>query len=61
MGNKVTVLIRPVYSPTMWQCWSDNAGASWDAAARTTFPGYAQSMVRTRCGTIVVAHRYPHY
>jgi hypothetical protein len=61
MGNKVTVVIRPVYSQTMWQCWSDNAGATWDTAARATFPGYAQSMVRTKSGVILVAHRYPHY
>lgn len=61
IGNKVTVLIRPIYSPMMWQCWSGDAGASWDAAARTTFPGYAQSMLRTRSGVIVCAHRYPHY
>jgi len=61
IGNVVTVLVRPVYSPTMWQCWSHNAGATWDAAARATFPGYAQSMVRTRSGAILCAHRYPHY
>mgnify|MGYP003498229060 CR=1 FL=1 len=34
---------------------------NWDAAARTTFPGYAQSMQRTASGVIVCAHRYPHY
>jgi hypothetical protein len=61
IGNTVTVLIRPVYSPTMWQCWSYDAGATWDAAARTTFPGYAQSMVRTKSGIILCAHRYFHY
>jgi hypothetical protein len=61
LGNKVTVLIRPVYSPTMWQCWSDDAGGHWDSASRTTFPGYAQSMIRTQSGAILVAHRYPHY
>ncbi len=61
IGNTVTVLIRPVYSPMMWQCWSDNSGATWDAAVRATFPGYAQSMVRTSSGAILCAHRYPHY
>lgn len=61
IGNKVMVVIRPVYSQTMWQCWSDDAGATWDAAARTTFPGYAQSMVRLKSGVIAVPHRYPHY
>jgi hypothetical protein len=61
MGNKVMVLVRPIYSPMMWQCWSTDAGAQWDAAARTTFPGYAQSMLRTHSGVMVCAHRYPHY
>jgi len=61
MGNRVTVLIRPVYSPYMWQCWSYDGGATWDAAVRSTFPGYAQSMTRTASGALVCAHRYPHY
>jgi hypothetical protein len=61
IGNRTTVLIRPVYSPYMWQCWSDDSGANWDAASRATFPGYAQSMIRTKSGVIVCAHRYPHY
>lgn len=61
IGNRLTVLVRPIYSPTMWQCWSADAGASYDAAARTTFPGYAQSLIRTTTGTILCAHRYPHY
>ena len=61
IGNKVTVVIRPIYSPMMWQCWSHDSGKTWDAATRTTFPGYAQSMVRTSSGAILVAHRYPHY
>jgi hypothetical protein len=60
-GNQVMVLIRPIYSPTMWQCWSEDSGATWDSAARTTFPGYAQSLIRTQSGLLVCAHRYPHY
>ena len=61
IGNKVLVLIRPIYSSTMWQCSSDDGGATYDAAARATFPGYAQSLIRTRSGAILCAHRYPHY
>lgn len=61
LGDRVMVLVRPVYSPMMWQCWSEDAGASWDAAARATFPGYAQSMLRTASGAILCAHRYPQY
>ncbi len=61
IGNKVTVLIRPIYSPYMWQCWSHDGGATWDAASRATFPGYAQSMIRTDCGAILCAHRFPQH
>ncbi|MCX5757164.1 MAG: exo-alpha-sialidase [Candidatus Hydrogenedentes bacterium] len=61
IGNIVTVLVRPVYSPMMWQCWSYDGGATWDAAARATFPGYAQSMTRTSSGAILCAHRFPLY
>ena len=61
LGNRITVLVRPIYSPQMWQCWSEDAGATWDAAARATFPGYAQSMIRTASGAILCAHRYPGY
>ncbi len=61
IGNTVTVVIRPVYSREMWQCWSYDAGKTWDAASRTTFPGYAQSMIRTASGAIVVGHRNPNY
>ena len=35
--------------------WSTDAGATWDAAARTTFPGYAQSIARTQSGAIACA------
>ena len=61
IGNAVCVLVRPVYSPYMWQCWSADGGLNWDAAARATFPGYAQSVVRTSSGAILCAHRYPGY
>lgn len=61
MGNDVTALVRPVYSPYMWQCWSHDGGATWDAAVRATFPGYAQSMTHTASGAILCAHRYPLY
>ena len=61
IGNTVTTLIRPIYSPQMWQCWSSDAGATWDSAVRTTFPGYAQTMIRTQSGAIVCGHRHPQY
>jgi len=61
IGNRVMVTVRPVYSPYMWQCWSDDSGEHWDAASRTTFPGYAQSMIRLKSGVIMCGHRAPHY
>ncbi|MBN2309104.1 MAG: exo-alpha-sialidase [Candidatus Hydrogenedentes bacterium] len=61
MGDTVMAVIRPIYSPYMWQCWSHDGGATWDAAVRATFPGYAESMTRTTSGAIVCAHRYPLY
>jgi len=61
IGNTVMVTIRPVYSREMWQCWSYDAGKTWDAASRTTFPGYAHSMIRTTSGAILVGHRNPNY
>jgi hypothetical protein len=61
IGNQVMVTIRPVYSPYMWQCWSDDSGQHWDAASRTTFPGHAQSMIRLKSGVILCGHRAPHY
>ena len=61
IGNTVTAVVSPIYSTRMWQCWSDDAGASWDACARTTFPGQAQSIVKLSSGPILCAHQYPGY
>ena len=61
IGNTVTVIVRPRNSREMWQCWSYDAGKTWDAAVRTTFPGYAQSTIRTKSGTILCARRNPNY
>ncbi len=61
IGNTVMALSRPIYSPWMWQMWSYDGGVTWDSAARTTFPGYAQAMIKTKSGAIVCAHRYPGY
>ncbi len=62
LGNRVMAIVRPVYSPYMWQCWSHDAGATWDSAARTTFTGYGGGvLVKTQNGTILCGHRMPHY
>ena len=60
IDNTIMAVVRPIYSPYMWQCWSYDNGENWDAASRTTFPGYAQFMIRLASGAIVVAHRFPN-
>ncbi len=61
IGNKIMAVVRPIYNPYMWQCWSYDSGKTWDAASSTTFPGYAESMIRLKSGVIVCAHRFPNY
>ena len=53
-------LIRPVFSPWMWETWSKDGGVSWGPCMRGPFPGYATpNMLRTESGAILVAHRQP--
>ncbi len=59
IGNTICVVIRPIYSVMMWQCTSFDSGKTWEPAVRTTFPGYAQAMVRTASGAILVCKRFP--
>ncbi len=58
--GRVMGFIRPVYSPWMWETWSDDGGRSWGACVRGPFPGYAApNMLRTASGTLLIAHRMP--
>lgn len=58
--GRVVLLIRPIYSPWMWQTWSDDGGRTWGPAVRGPFPGYAApNMVRTVSGAVIFAHRMP--
>jgi len=61
IGNgRVFALIRPIYSPWMWETWSDDGGLTWGPCVRGAFPGYATpNMLRTASGAILVAHRMP--
>lgn len=53
-------LVRPVYSPWMWETWSKDGGATWSPCVRGPFPGYATpNMLRTSGGAVLVAHRLP--
>ncbi|MFH1009356.1 MAG: sialidase family protein [Candidatus Latescibacterota bacterium] len=61
MSNaRIMALIRPVYSPWMWETWSADGGHTWGPCVRGPFPGYATSnMFRTASGALLVAHRLP--
>ncbi len=54
------MLFRPIYSPWMWETWSDDGGRTWGPCVRGPFPGYATpNVVRTASGALLVAHRLP--
>ncbi len=56
----MVALIRPVYSPWMWETWSEDGGLTWTPCMRGPFPGYATpNMLRTSSGVLLVAHRLP--
>ena len=56
--GSVVGLIRPMYSPWMWEIRSPDGGRRWQTAVRGPFPGYAApNMIRTVSGRLVVAHR----
>ena len=58
--GRIVALIRPVYSPWMWETWSEDGGRTWTPCVRGPFPGYATSnMLRTTSGVLLVAHRLP--
>jgi len=59
-GGRILALIRPIYSPWMWETWSDDGGVTWGPCIRGAFPGYATpNMLKTTSGAILVAHRMP--
>ena len=58
--GRIMALIRPIYSPWMWETWSSDGGTTWTPCVRGQFPGYAApNMLRTSCGVVLVAHRLP--
>jgi len=57
--GKVLCLSRPIYSPWVWETWSDNGGVSWGPTRRGAFPSYANTMLATSGGAILVAGRMP--
>jgi hypothetical protein len=58
--GSILALIRPIYSPWMWETWSHDHGLTWTPCRRGPFPGYATpNMLRTESGALLVAHRLP--
>ena len=59
-SGRIMAFVRPIYSPTMWETWSDDGGKTWGPCVRGPFPGYAApNMVRTQSGALLIAHRLP--
>jgi len=57
--GKVLCLVRPIYSPWMWEIWSDNGGKSWGPATSGPFPCYAATALATSSGVLLVSGRMP--
>ena len=61
LDGKVLALIRPIYSPTMWEAWSEDGGRTWKPMSRGQFPMYAScsSMISTTSGALIIGGRFP--
>lgn len=58
--GRIMCLIRPIYSPWMWETWSEDQGKTWSPCVRGPFPGWAPSTpVRTKSGVVVFSTRFP--
>jgi hypothetical protein len=58
--GRIMCLIRPIYSPWMWETWSGDQGKTWSPCVRGPFPGYAPSApVKTASGVALFPTRFP--
>ena len=58
--GRIMCLIRPVYSPWVWETWSYDKGKSWGPCVRGPFPGYVTSSVgQTTSGAALIGTRFP--
>lgn len=57
--GKVLSLVRPIYSPWMWEIWSDDNGRTWGPATSGPFPCYAATALTTESGVLLVSGRMP--
>jgi len=59
--GRILCLTRPVYSPWMWETWSEDGGASWGPTTRGSFPSYNCAMLPhpTASGALMIGGRMP--
>ena len=58
--GRIMCLIRPIYSPWMWETWSYDQAKSWTPCVRGPFAGYAPSaMIKTQSGMAMIPTRFP--
>jgi hypothetical protein len=58
--GRILCLIRPIYSPWMWETWSMDGGASFGPTRRGQITGYGgPCMVKTASGALLIMKRYP--
>ena len=58
--GKIMCLIRPIYSPWMWETWSEDQGQSWSPCVRGPFPGWAPSApIKTQSEVALFPTRFP--
>ena len=59
--GRVLCLIRPIYSPWMWETWSSDGGATWSPTTRAPLTSYACAMLphATASGYLVIGGRFP--
>ncbi len=59
--GKVLSLVRPIYSPWLWEVWSENNGESWGPATSGPFPAYNNAVLphATASGALLMGGRMP--
>jgi hypothetical protein len=61
LDGKIVAMIRPIYSPTIWEAWSHDGGRTWKPLSRGQFPMYASrnAMTSTASGALLIGGRFP--
>jgi hypothetical protein len=61
LDGKIITLGRALFSPFMWESWSEDGGRTWTPVARGPFPMYAcnNSMISTTSGALIIGGRFP--